>query len=108
MAFEVAAELAQLEQFLDREQAGLRPGRVQQRRRVALGQDEPVVVVIVRVLGVVAHVPEKEGGHHVRRRTARGRMPAARRRRGRNGMNPQLVGDSLQKFDVCLNHDETV
>ena len=95
MAFEVAAELAELEQVLHREQPGLRPGGVQQRRGVAFGEDEAVVVVVVGILRVVAHVPEEQGRHHVGRRTARGGMPAARRRGRGDGMNPQLAGDAL-------------
>ena len=67
MAFEVAAELAELEQFLHREEPGLGPGRVQQRRGVAFGEDEPVVVVVVGVLRVVTHVPEEQGRHQVGR-----------------------------------------
>ena len=105
MAFEVAAELAQLEQFLRREQPGLGPGRVQQRRGVAFGENEAVVVVVMRVLRVVAHVPEEQRRHQVRRRTARSGMPAARRRGRRNGMNPQLVGDALQALNINVVHE---
>ena len=95
MAFEVAAELAELEQVLHREQPGLGPGRVEQRRGVAFGEDEAVVVVVVGVLRVVTHVPEEQRRDQVGRGTARSGMPAARRRRRGNGMNPQLVGDAL-------------
>ena len=95
MAFQVAAELAELEQFLHREQPRLRPGRVQQRRGVAFGENEPVVVVVMGILRVVTHVPEEQGRDQVRRRTTRSRMPAARRRRRRNRMNPQLMRDAL-------------
>ncbi len=59
MAFEVAAELAKLEQFLRREKPRLGPGRIEQRRGMTLGKNEPVVVVIMRVLRVKAHVPEE-------------------------------------------------
>src|SRR6266702_3188939 len=59
MAFEVAAELAKLEQFLRREKPRLGLGRIEQRRRMTLGKNEPVVVVIMRVLRVKAHVPEE-------------------------------------------------
>ena len=67
MAFQVAAELAQLEQVLHREQPRLRPGRIEQRRGVALGKNEPVVVVVMGILRVVTHVPEEQRRHQVRR-----------------------------------------
>ena len=65
MAFEVAAELTQLEQLLHRKQPRLRPGRIQQGRGMAFGKNEPVVVVEVRVLGIVAHVSEEQGRYHI-------------------------------------------
>ena len=67
MAFEVAAELAELEQIFHGKQPGLRPGRIQQGRRVAFGENEPVVVVIVGILRVVTHVPKEQGRDQVRR-----------------------------------------
>ena len=51
VAFEVASELAQLQQFFNREQPGLSPGRVQQRGRMAFGENETVVVVVLGFLG---------------------------------------------------------
>ena len=67
MAFEVAAELAELEQVLRREKAGFSPGCVEERGCVAFGKDETVVIVVMRIFGVVAHVGEEQRRHDVRR-----------------------------------------
>ena len=107
MSFKIAPDLAQLEQFLRREKAGLGPGRIQQRRRVTLRENESIVVEIVRVLWLIPHVPEEKRGHNVGRGTARGRVPAACSRRGGNRMNPQLIGDALQCLDVNIVHEST-
>jgi len=104
MTFEVAAELTQLQQIACREQPGFRPCGVKERGGVALRQNEAVVVVKMRIFRVVAHVTEKQRGHQVRRRAAGSGMTAACRGRGSDGMDPQLVCDALQKFDVGFNH----
>ena len=98
-------ELAQLQQFFRREQAGFGPGRIEQRRGMALGEDKPVIIMIMRVFRVIAHVPEKQRGHDVRCRAAGGRVSAAGRGGGSDGMNPQLIGDSLQQLDVDVVHE---
>ena len=72
---------------------------------MTLGKDEPVVVVVMRILRVVTHVSEEEGRDQIGRGTARGRMPAPRRRRRGNGMNPQLAGDALQAFNINVVHE---
>ena len=95
MTFQVAAKLAQLQQFRDRHKAVFRPGGVQQRRGMAFGENETVIVMKMGILGIIFHVAEEQRGDNIRRRTARGRVSAARRRRGFNGMNAQLVGDSF-------------
>ena len=81
MTFEVAAELAEFQQFTGGEQAGFRPRGIKQRRGVALGKNKTIVVVVVGILRVVTHVAEKQRGHHVRRRAARSRVSAAGRGR---------------------------
>ena len=79
-------------------------GSVEQRGRVAFGQDETVIVVVVRVLRVILHMAEKQRGGKVRRREAGGWMTAAGRRGGLDGMDAQLVGDPFQQFNVRFNH----
>ena len=49
--------------------------------------------------------PKNSAADDVRRRAAGSRMAAARRRRRFDGMNAQLVGDALQKFNVSVNHE---
>ncbi len=91
MPFKVAVQFAQRVQMLAREKPQFRPGRIKQRRGVALGKDEAVVVGVMRIFRIEPHVPEKQSRHQVRRRAAGSGMPAARRRRGRDGVNSQLV-----------------
>src|SRR5207342_291162 len=57
--------------------ASFGPRGVKQRRGVAFGQNETVVVVKVWILRVETHVPEEQGRHDIRRRAARSRMSAA-------------------------------
>jgi len=78
MAFEFTGELTERQQFGIGTKTIFRPRGVKQRRGVAFREDETVVVVIVRVLGVVAHLAKEKRGHDVRCRTAGSRMTAAR------------------------------
>ena len=105
MPFKVAVQFAQFEQVAHRKQPGFGPGRIEHRRRMALGKDKAIVVVVMRVFGQVTHVPEEECGHDVRRRTARSRMPAPRRGGRRDRMNPQLIRDPLQFRYVYIVHE---
>src|SRR5258708_33856318 len=102
MSLQVAAQLAQLEQVVSRKKPCLGPGRIEQRGRVALRQDEPVVVVVVGVLRVIAHVSEEQCGYDVRGRAAGSWMAAAGGCGGCVGGNPKLGGDAFQafKFDI--------
>jgi hypothetical protein len=95
MTFQFAGELPERRQFGNRQKTVFRPRGVKQRRGVAFRQNETVVVIVVRILRIVTHLPEKKRGDQIRRREARGRMSAARRRRRGDGMNSQLVGDAL-------------
>ena len=104
MAFEVAADFAQLEQVARGKQSGLGPGRVEQRGGVAFGKNEAVVVVVFRILRIVTHVAEKQRGHQVRHGATGGGVAAARSGGRRNRVDSQLVRDSLQQFNVSFNH----
>ena len=68
MAFEIGADLAQLQQLGAIERAGLGPGRVQHRRGVALRQHEPIAVRVLRILRIEAHLGEEQRRHDVGRR----------------------------------------
>ena len=67
MAFEIAVQLPQLEQVLNREKASLGPGGIEQGRGVAFGENKAVVIVVVGVFRVVTHVPEEQRGDQVGR-----------------------------------------
>ncbi len=106
MTFEVVAELAEFREFADGDKTIFRPRGVKQRRGVAFGKNEAVVVVKMRILRVILHVAEEERGDEVGCRAARSRMAAARRRRGSNRVDAQLVGDAFQQFNVRFNHNK--
>src|SRR5438874_3513894 len=59
----------------------------------------------MRVLRIKTHVPEEQRGDEVGRRTTRSGMSAARRRGCGDGMNPQLIGNALQRFNVYIVHE---
>ena len=59
MTFKVVAELAEFQQFRNRDKTIFRPRGVEQRRGVSFGQYEAVVVVVMRILRIIFHVAEK-------------------------------------------------
>ena len=73
-------ELAEGEQLLVGDRAGRLEHRVQQRRRVALGEDQVVVARVVRLVEVVAQVLGEQHGHQVGRGHRRGRVAGLRPR----------------------------
>jgi hypothetical protein len=77
MALQMAAEPAQGLEIVPREIA--RPGEtgVERRRRVPLGEHEPVAVLPARVTRVVPHLVKIEDGQHVDRRQAASGVPGA-------------------------------
>ena len=105
MAFKVATELAQLQQIFGGKKAGLGPGGVEQRGGVALGQNEPIIIVEMWIFGIITHVPEEQRGHNIGRRTAGGGMSAARGGGCVDRMNSQLIGNALQTFNVNIVHE---
>ena len=66
------------------------------RRRVALGEDEFVHVARLRILRVEAELVEVEDRHDLSGRHARRRMSAARLGGGREGVAAELLGHLLQ------------
>ena len=104
MPLEVGPELAELEEVLGGEKTGLGPGGVKQRGGMAFGENETVIVMVMRVFGVVAHVAEEQGRDQIGRRAARGGMAAGRRGCRRNRVNSQLVGDALQRLNINIIH----
>ena len=71
---EPASELAEREQLLVRDRARGLVHRVQERRRVPLGEDEMVVPRVVGFIEVVPEVLRQQDGHEVGRGHRRGRM----------------------------------
>ena len=75
--FEIGIDAPQREQILARDDAGLGPRGVEDRRGVALREDEPIVVGVVRIARVVPHLRKEERSHDLGRRAAGRRMAAA-------------------------------
>jgi hypothetical protein len=103
MSLEDRIELPVGQQLVLRDRAGGAEDRVEERRGVALGEDEPVVVRVVRVVEVVAQVLREEDGHQVGRRHARGGMAGARLRRGPDRVDPELLPQLAPELNVV--HD---
>ena len=99
MPFEIRFELAQLHQLLAREEPGLGPGRIEDRRRMPLRQDEAIVVGILRILRIESHLREEQHRHDVGGRQARRRVAAAGAAGGSDGVDSKLGGDVLQCSD---------
>jgi len=97
--FEIAVDPPQLQEIVRRHESRLGPGRVEQRRRVALGEHEAIVLVVLRIPRVESHVAEEERRDDIRGRAAARRMAAAGRTRGAHGGNAQSGRDPLQRGD---------
>jgi hypothetical protein len=80
MALQVRADLAQPHQVVGGEVAVLGERRIQDRRGVALGEDEAVALGPARVPGIVAEDPVVEGGDDVGRRERAVQVPCLRDR----------------------------
>ena len=101
VAFQAAAEPAICGQIALVQRARGGPQRVEQRRRVSLGEDQPVVVRVLRILDLVMErSAEQQADHQLRGGERRGRMSRAGLRR--HGQN--VVADQGGKFSQrrCL------
>ena len=105
MPLEVRVEPAQLEQVGAGKEPGVRPGRVEDRRRVPLRQHEAVVVGILRIFRIEAHLAEKERRDNLGRRHARRRVTAPGLGRRLDRIDAELGGEVFQRgngFDVVI------
>ncbi len=93
---EVGVEPAQLEQLGAGKEAGVRPGRIQNRRRVPLRQHEAVVVGILRILRIEAHLAEKERRDNLGRGHAGRRVTAPGLGRRLDRIDAELGGEVFQ------------
>ncbi len=96
---EVGVEPAQLEQIRAGEEPGVRPGRVENRRRVPFRQHEAVVVGILRVLRIEAHLAKKDGRDNLGRGHARRRMTAPGLGRRLDRIDTKLGGEVSEGRD---------
>ncbi len=107
--FEPASELAVREKLLVRDHAGGEVDRVEQRRRVALGEDQPVVRRALRRVEVVAeeavdeHRQQVGGGHR------RGGMPGLRSGAHADGVDSELLSQLAPALGVShAGHSTTL
>ena len=103
VAFQGAAEMAVGHELRGREPSRRGPQGIEQGRGVPLGEDQPVVVGVLRVVQVVAEeAAEKEAGHQLHPRQGRSGVAGA----GLGGHGENIVahpgGDLGQFFQVLL------
>jgi hypothetical protein len=96
MTLQIGSDLTQLQQLSPIERARLGPCRVQQRRRVTLGENEAIAARVLRVLRVETHFSEEQRRDEVRRRAAARRMPAARFGSGMERVDSKAGRDIFQ------------
>jgi hypothetical protein len=105
VAFEEAAKAAERQQLLVGDRARRLEQRVQQRRSVALREDQPIVRRVAGVEEVVAKVLGQKHGHEVGRRQRRRRVTRVRRTAGANGVEPELSRKPLKGAEVSHDSD---
>ena len=102
VALEDAGELAVGQQLLVGDHPGRLVHRVEQRRSVPLGEDEPVVGRILRLLEVVAEVLGEQHGHQVSCGHARSGVTRLRFRCTADGIDAELLSQLTPEFrTVC-------
>lgn len=94
------------EKLLLRHDARSPEHRVEQRRRVPLGEHQTVVGRIVRVLPVIAQVPSLQHRHQVGGRHAGRRMPGPGSRTGAHGVHPQLLSELEHHLHIAEPVDD--
>ena len=100
VALHAGAVLAEAQQLLVVDRAGGLVERVEQRRGVALGEDEVVVGRVVRRVEVVAQVAREEHRHQVGGRHRGGRVARARRVAGADRVDAQLPSQLVQLLAI--------
>ena len=101
VTLEVRVDAPQVEEVGARKEPGMRPGRVENRRRMTLRQDEAVVVGILRRFRIEAHLPEKERRDDLCRRHARRRVAASGFRGRQDRIDAKLGREVLQRGNGC-------
>ena len=98
VALQAGAELAEGEQLLVGDRAGGDEHRVDERRGVALGEDQVVVVGVLGVVVVVAQVTGHQDRHQVGRRHRRGGVPRLGGVGRTDRVDPQALGELVNFF----------
>jgi hypothetical protein len=82
--------------------------RVEERRGVALREDQPVVAQVVGVVPVVAEVLRDQNRHQVGGRHARGGMPGLRGSSRADRIDPELLAELAPDVDVAHRCNVTI
>ena len=98
VALQLGPELAEGQQLLVGDRAGGREHGVDERRRVALGEDEVVVVRVLRLVVVVAQMARHEHGHEVGGGHGRGGVPGVGGGRCPDRIDAQALGKLMDLF----------
>jgi hypothetical protein len=95
-SFQIGVELPERQQMLARKGACFSPSRVENRRRVPLGEHKDVVVRRARLFHVIAHHVEEQRAHDLGARCAARWMPARGCSCRLDGIDPELRGNLIQ------------
>ena len=104
MSFEHAPERPVRQQLLVGDRPDGAENRVVERGGVALGEDQPVVRRVLRVVVVVAEMVRDEDGHQVGRRHPRSGMARLRDRRGPDRVDAELLSELAEFVRVHRGH----
>ncbi len=99
MAFEIGAQLPQLEQRFARQRAQLGPHGIENRRGVAFRQDESIGVWMAGIPWIEPHLAEEQRRQQLGGRHARGGVAACGRRRGSNRFDAKTRRDVLERWE---------
>ena len=104
MAFEAASELAERHELVVGDRTGRAEERVDQRRGVALAEDQVIVRGVLRLRPVVAEMAGEQNGHQIGGRQRRRRMAGARGRRAADRVGAQLAREGRVEIEVPARH----
>jgi hypothetical protein len=105
VALEAAAKAAQRQELLVADRSGRGVERIEERRGVALGEDQVVVVGMVGLFEVVAEVLLSQHREQIRGGHRRGRMPRPADRGGPDRVDSELLGQLAPELSASKGWD---
>ena len=105
MTLQIAADLAQRFQVFDREEAALSQRSIQSRCCMALGQNQTIPILGVRILGIHIHIHEIEVAQYLSDIQTAARMTALCTVSSLDHTHPDMAGVFCQGKLFCICHD---